>query len=113
MHKDHTHVQGLWNLINVHEKPLKEPFEFTFSGKTVSFSYGNGYIFDFDIHEGQIKWGSHIATQLKNPTPHDPPEQEVITALTSSKTFKEEHNHLHLIDSEGKEVMLFHKKEAA
>lgn len=113
MHKDHVHVLGLWDLIKVNNKPLAEPFEFTFQEKNVSFSYGNGYIFDFDIHNGQFKWGNHMATHLKNPTPHDPPEKEVIDSLTSIRTWREEHNNLHLFDEHGKEIMLFHKKEAS
>lgn len=88
MHKDHTHVEGLWNLIKVHDQVLAEPFEFTWHAKSLSFSYGNGYLFDFEIHDGKFKWGNHIETHLKNATPHQPSEKEVIDALKSVLTFK-------------------------
>ena len=110
MHHDHTHVNGLWNLIKVQDKSLAEPFEFTFNPKSVSFSYGNGYVFDFEIHNDKFKWANHIKTDLTHPTPHQPSEADVIEALKSVSTFKEEHNNLHLLDERGKEVMLFHKK---
>ena len=95
----------------MNDKDLKEPYEFTWHPHTVSFSYGNGYVYDFEIHDSKFKWGKHIKTDLKNPTPHVPPEEEVIAALNAVVTFKEEHHNLHLLDENEKQVMVFHKKE--
>jgi len=68
-------------------------------------------LIDFEVHDGKFKWGNHIETHLKNPTPHEPSEKEVIEALKSVHTFKVEHNTLHLYNADEKDVLVFHKKE--
>lgn len=78
----------------------------------MSFSYGNGHVCDFKIaSNGSIKWGNHLETHLKHPTPHKPTEKEVVEALKNSHTFKIENGKLHLFRAEhGKETMIFEKK---
>lgn len=108
------HEKGIWYLLDVNGKALEEPYEFTFGKEDISFSYGNGYYIHYEIHHDKIKWGHPLKTELKNPTPHTPPEQEVVDTLLSTVRFDEEHHNLHFYNADNKQVMVFtHQKPGA